>query len=254
MSQASSKVPSLTRALHCLEVIAGAEEGISFGHLLERVEAPRASFARILEILRERDYIARDSKTRRYILGPIFGRLGNQADLLSPFFKEKVSQTLLELRREKSVSAGFFSWEGDVLRLIETTTDPSSVSFNRWENTTNDLSTTPWGWTIYLHLDQESQPRMEKQMVDVASFRKSIGWVKTFYSTRGFVYDPDCNGDPIRRLAVPVFKNVEKKGDVWGVLAICGNPTTLPDDALLDTGNLLIQKAQTLNKTAPSKC
>ena len=65
----SRQVPAVERALNLIEVLAGAEDGLTGGELAERLAIPRSAIYALLNTLRARGYVHQDGLRGRYRLG-----------------------------------------------------------------------------------------------------------------------------------------------------------------------------------------
>ncbi|MFH1351886.1 MAG: IclR family transcriptional regulator [Pseudomonadota bacterium] len=70
------KAPNLSRGLDILELVLKKKGGVSFTQILNTLQIPRASLARILKTLIERQYLSKDEQTGYYGLGLKLIQLG----------------------------------------------------------------------------------------------------------------------------------------------------------------------------------
>src|SRR5215471_18083237 len=89
-------VQSIERALDLLECLARSSGWVGISELSEVTGQPVGTIHRLLKTLAAREYVVRDSRTRRYALGPAFRRLAGTG-LQTPDWPEIATPLLQEL-------------------------------------------------------------------------------------------------------------------------------------------------------------
>jgi IclR family acetate operon transcriptional repressor len=89
-------VQSIERVLDLLEYLAHSSGWVRISELSESTGQPVGTIHRLLKTLASRDYVVRDSRTRRYALGPAFRRLASLG-LQIPDWSEVATPHLQEL-------------------------------------------------------------------------------------------------------------------------------------------------------------
>src|SRR3989442_12572148 len=110
-----SAVQSIERALDLLECLAGSSGWVGISELSYTTGQPVGTIHRLLKTLTARGYVVRDSRTRRYALGPAFRRLAGTGlqtpdwtEIATPFLQELVeisgeTANLAVLERNRAV-------------------------------------------------------------------------------------------------------------------------------------------------------
>lgn len=110
-----SAVQSIERALDLLEYLAQAADWVGISELSQATGQPVGTIHRLLKTLTMRQYVARDSRTRRYALGPAFRRLAGTglqtldwSEIATSFLQELVeisgeTANLAVLERDQAV-------------------------------------------------------------------------------------------------------------------------------------------------------
>lgn len=108
-------VQSIERALDLLECLAHTSDWMGISELSIATGQPVGTVHRLLMTLMAREYVTRDSRTRRYALGPAFRTLAsialqtpNWSELASPYLRELVeisgeTANLTVLERDRAV-------------------------------------------------------------------------------------------------------------------------------------------------------
>lgn len=110
-----SAVQSIERALDLLECLARSSDWAGISELSHATGQPVGTIHRLLKTLTAREYVVRDSRTRRYALGPAFRRLAGTSlqtldwtEIATPFLQELVeisgeTANLAVLERNRAV-------------------------------------------------------------------------------------------------------------------------------------------------------
>jgi IclR family transcriptional regulator, acetate operon repressor len=105
-------VQSIERALDLLEYLAQSPGWVGISALSSAAGQPVGTTHRILMTLMARNYVIRDSRTRRYALGPTFRRLANAVQR-TPNWTEIAGPFLRELVEISGETANLAVLEGD---------------------------------------------------------------------------------------------------------------------------------------------
>ncbi len=111
----NGSVQSIDRALDLLECLARSPNWMGISELSSATGQPVGTVHRLLMTLMAREYVARDSRTRRYALGPAFRLLAgaalrtpNWGEIAAPYLREMVEMSgetanLAVLERDRAV-------------------------------------------------------------------------------------------------------------------------------------------------------
>src|SRR5271169_568030 len=111
-SASASGVQSVERALDLLEYLAQSSRWMRISELSVGTGQPVGTIHRLLQTLIARDYVVRDSNTRRYALGPAFSALAG-SNLIMPNWQEIATPLLRELVEISGETANLVVMEGD---------------------------------------------------------------------------------------------------------------------------------------------
>src|SRR5579875_3888367 len=96
-NSSGSGVQSIERALDLLECLARSSDWMGISELSAATGQPVGTVHRLLMTLMAREYVVRDSRTRRYALGPAFRLLAgvalqtpNWSEIATPYLRELV--------------------------------------------------------------------------------------------------------------------------------------------------------------------
>jgi IclR family acetate operon transcriptional repressor len=124
---ASSAVKSLNRGLDILEYVAAASQPPSFSQLMADLAIPRSSLFHLLNNLQARDFVARDSATDGYRLGPSLGKLVRTAP--QPSLGDRVMPFLQHLSRELNETCGFYVRAEDAVEVVASAISTQALTY-----------------------------------------------------------------------------------------------------------------------------
>jgi IclR family acetate operon transcriptional repressor len=111
-SASLSAVQSVERALDLLECLARSGNWVGISELSQATGQPVGTIHRLLMTLVAREYVVRDSRTRRYALGPAFRRLAG-SNLQTPDWLEIATPHLREMVEIGGETANLVVKEGN---------------------------------------------------------------------------------------------------------------------------------------------
>ncbi len=132
--EAHGGVQSIERALDLLEYIAHSAGWVGISELSAATGQPVGTVHRLLATLAAREYIVRDSRTRRYALGPAFRSLTsidpqmpNWSEIATPFLREvvEVSGETANLAVRERNSAVYVA-QAQSARMVRMFTEPGN--------------------------------------------------------------------------------------------------------------------------------
>lgn len=224
--EAASPAPALDRGLHLLELIAGAgERGRAFGEIELLVQLPKASLARLLQVLIARGWAQKHPDHGRYLLGPRARGLV-QTISLSDRLAAAARPFLDELSRRTGNTILALCWTGAYWQSVAKVMHPQAIPMQHVGDTDVPNPEIPWGWFTAEHCPE--QPAAWPTQRDAAAYRR-LGYVvdrRTIYTSR--------------RVATPIL---DRGGRLLGALAAGGNPLTIPDERVDEIGRRLVEVA-----------
>lgn len=239
-----SGVPALQRGLAIVEKLAFSDDAVGFNELMKELELPRATCARLLQVLRDEGYAEKDAASGRYRPGPKLSAMAARSTL-----KERVRSESLpileELVRQTGNTAISFYWDGKELHSLAKEMHPAAVPLQEVGNRASDLRSSPWAWTIYETLPRERRDRMHSVPGKHPASRRKIAEGLRFYRQHGFAFDGELF-PLVRRLGVPIRG---ADGSIVGALALGGNALTMPDEQLFEIGAQLVEAAERVSRS-----
>jgi DNA-binding IclR family transcriptional regulator len=122
-----SAVKSLDRGLDILEYVARAKEPPSFSRLLAELGIPRSSLFHLLNNLQARNFIARDSATDGYRLGPRIGKLARA--MPRPSLRDQVLPFLQQLSGAINETCGIYVQVRDTVEVVASAISTQALSY-----------------------------------------------------------------------------------------------------------------------------
>lgn len=235
--------PALTRGLAMLERIARDDRPVGFNALMQEIALPKATCARLLNVLREDGYVVRDEEQGGYILGERMALLRADA---SPEVRLRVAGApiLRQLRNQTSGSALLLYWDGRETLAVAKETHPDSPSMRPVGQRCREPERPPWGLLLFHLLPVAAQRQARAAMADAAAFERAYAhWLKV-YKRRGYALD-DCQElAGVRRFGAPVYGTA---GRVVGVLGLGATTFTIPAAAVDAAGRAVVAAARKLS-------
>lgn len=225
----NSRAPSLERALDIFDLLK-EEKSVSFSAIIRTFPIPKASLARILSILLNRDFLKKnDDKT--YSLGNSFTSLAG--NIMENLDIAKIGHKfLVELTRRTNESSEFVIYErGKILHLDKIEPFGGIKLFSRIGSIYTTLHASGIGKAC-LGFIQEDERKVffstrklyrytEKTITDKRKLKQEIKQI----INNGYAYDDQEVRDGIRRFSAPVFDYTEK---LVGAIGIIGQISRLP--------------------------
>jgi len=229
-------VQSIERALDLLECLARSSGWVGISELSYATGQPVGTIHRLLKTLTAREYVVRDSRTRRYALGPTFRRLAGTGlqtpdwtAIATPFLQELVeisgeTANLAVLERNRAV----YEAQAQPTRMVRMFT----VLGNRMP-----LHCTGCGKVLLAYqpdsvvasiVAEEGLPRYtERTITDPGQLQQELEMIRH----QGYAIDNGEQEEGVRCIAVPVYGS---KGKVVAALSISG-PSSRVDSRHIPT-------------------
>ncbi len=236
-------VPALYNGLMLLEMVLSSDRDLGFNEIVTLAELPRASTSRLLKVLKDQGYVAKDRVSGKYTSGPNTIGLKSKASIID-ILRQKSGPVLESLVEKTRNTAVLVYWTGRHMLGLNKVMHQQSVPMQPIGNIETDFSTGPAGWIFYQQMTEPQQKQAHEQMKDKKYFLKRLPELWAHYEKHGFCYDDLEFVDYIKRLAAPVFNH---SGDLIGAIALGGNTLTIPDDHVGEMGRLLAEHAEMLS-------
>jgi IclR family acetate operon transcriptional repressor len=222
-------VQSIERALDLLECLARAGGWLGISELSELAQQPVGTIHRLLKTLAARDYVVRDSRTRRYALGPAFRRLAG-IGLQTPDWTEIATPLLQELVEVSGETANLAVLERN-RAIYEAQAQPTRTvrMFTELGNRV-PLHCTGAGKVLLAYqpesvitsiLAEVGLPAYtETTITDLRQFQQELDLIRH----QGYAVDNGEHEEGVRCIAVPVYG---PKGRVLAAISISGPSSRL---------------------------
>jgi IclR family transcriptional regulator, acetate operon repressor len=233
-------VQSIERALDLLEYLARSSHWVGISELSAATGQPVGTVHRLLQTLLARDYVVRDSRTRRYGLGPAFRMLAG-AELLTPNWNEIATPFLRELVEISGETANLAVLEQDRAVYMAQALSARMVRMFTEIGTRVPLHCTGCGKALLAYQPEHVIAAViataglpaytEKTITAPEQFRQELATIRQ----RGYAIDNGEQEEGVRCLAVPVYRT---DGKVLAAISISGPssrvqtsriPALLPD-------------------------
>src|SRR5207244_407558 len=227
---------SIERALDLLECLARTSGWAGISELSHATGQPVGTIHRLLKTLTAREYVVRDSRTRRYALGPAFRRLAGTG-LQTPDWTEIATPFLQELVEISGETANLAVLERN-RAVYEAQAQPSRLvrMFTALGNRV-PLHCTGCGKVLLAYqpdsvvasiVAEEGLPRYtETTITDPGHLQQELEMIRQ----QGYAIDNGEQEDGVRCIAVPVYGS---KGKVVAALSISG-PSSRVDSRHIPT-------------------
>jgi DNA-binding IclR family transcriptional regulator len=241
MSNVKSKPPSapaLFHGLNVLETVSGSSEPVPFSSLLQGSGAARSTLIRLLRMLVDQDWLAKEKGG--YVSGIRLQRLQMGSDLLQRLLQAS-EPFLTPLMEETGNTVGLFAVENNENIMIAKRMHPAAPSMREIGARETVSANSPWSWIIWKELTDE-----ERQMWFAEEAGPPVESAWRSLEEKGWCID-DQVGLPLTcRMAAPL--RAKRSGTLIGVLALAGNPLTMPAEAHDRIGSLLVQTADRIGE------
>ncbi|WP_183044363.1 IclR family transcriptional regulator [Pseudorhodoplanes sinuspersici] len=198
----------MDRGLDILEFIATAKRPPSFSRLLADLGIPRSSLFHLLNNLQARGFIARDSATEGYGLGPKIVGLAKAAP--QPSLSDDVLPFLRELSGEVHETCGFYIRVDDAVEVIGSAISTQALSYTMKVGARAPLYAVSAGKIVLAELEPEALKQYLARTVltsvtphtirSKAQLRQEIQTIKA----TGFAYSHDEFTPGITAIAIAV--------------------------------------------------
>jgi IclR family acetate operon transcriptional repressor len=222
-------VQSIERALDLLECLAHSSTWMGISELSASTGQPVGTVHRLLQTLMARDYAVRDSRTRRYALGPAFRMLAG-ADLLTPDWNEIAMPFLHELVEISGETANLAVLERDRAVYMAQAQPSRMVRMFTELGNRVPLHCTGCGKVLLAYQPEKVVDSIiattglpaftEKTITDPEQFRQELATIRQ----RGYAIDNGEQEEGVRCLAVPVYGT---DGKVIAAISISGPSSRL---------------------------
>lgn len=219
-----SAVQSIERALDLLECLARSADWVGISELSQATGQPVGTIHRLLKTLTAREYVMRDSQTRRYALGPAFRRLAGSG-LQTPNWNEIATPFLRELVEISGETANLAVLERN-RAVYEAQAQPSRMvrMFTALGNRV-PLHCTGCGKVLLAYqpdsviasiVAEEGLPRYtETTITDFGQLQQELEMIRK----QGYAIDNGEQEDGVRCIAVPIYGS---KGKVVAAMSVSG--------------------------------
>lgn len=225
----SSAVQSVGRALDLLEHLARSSGWVGVSELSQATGQPVGTIHRLLMTLVARHYVVRDSRSRRYALGPAFRWLAG-ADLQTPDWETLASPLLRELVEISGETANLAVLEGNRAVYVAQAQPMRMVRMFTELGNRVPLHCTGCGKILLAHqpdsviasiIAQTGLPGYtETTITDAGQLQQELELIRQ----QGYTIDNGEQEEGVRCLAVPVY---DTKGKVVAAMSISGPSSRL---------------------------
>ncbi len=236
-------IPALQRGLALLEAVAAAPAAMAFSDLLERVEAPRASLARLVATLREEGYLAKDPQTGRY-------RLGQRAERFAPpvDWRQRLTDAaggvLAATAEQTRHSCMLVLFEQAAGRCVRHHLVEDGAAMLPVGHVQADLSRPAWGLIVYDGLDADGRRLARSLMAQAQRLDDHADAFRRDLQHHGYIFD-DAALRSQRRFASALRH--PGRGPV-GAVALTAAPGALLDDHVAAVGRVVANAARRLEE------
>ncbi len=236
-------VPALTRGLRILEYLATHGAPVGFGDLMAALDLPRATCARLLQVLREEGYVLR-AASGGYGLGPALERLMPGGTVRERLAAEAPA-VLARLRDATAATAALFQWTGRETVVLDKAMHPQGVVMQSPGNVGVPGPEAPWTAVIHALAPDDVRQALDAAWAASGRDRTELDRMRAALATRGYADDAGTALPGVRRLAAPV---IDGDGALVASLAPGGTTHGIPDDRVDAVGAALIEAARTLSR------
>jgi DNA-binding IclR family transcriptional regulator len=215
--------PAIDRALAVLELISQANRGLTLPEIADRLDLPKSSTHTILLALERREFLRRNSRTRRYLFGPKLFSLANRA-LGGLSLREFSATPLKELMTRTGLSVHMAIIEEDQAVIVDQYAPPSVV-LHTWVGKRMELHCTALGKVLLAWLPEVEvtrilgEHRLGKHNENTKSSPRRILVELQETRRRGYAIDDEEAEIGTRCLGAPVF---DPAGNVTSAISVSG--------------------------------
>lgn len=230
-----SLAPALERGLELIELVAAADEPLSFTSIEKVSGIPKATLNRLLKVLCGTNYLekAPDGRYQPGRRSGMFGRPDNVESALLAYGPETVKR-VCELTGNTCI---LFYWDGKQTRVCAKEMHEMSMCMQPVGNVSADYENTPWGW-IFL-----KAPEMDQQTADKSKFYKTARFRDkySFFNEHGYMVDDNRD---LARLAVPVYSGTR----LVGAMGLGIGSSSASREIIDQFGRIMIEATTALSK------
>ncbi|HLI90605.1 MAG TPA: IclR family transcriptional regulator [Ktedonobacteraceae bacterium] len=222
-------VQSVERALDLLECLARSGNWVGISELSQATGQPVGTIHRLLMTLVAREYVVRDSRTRRYALGPAFRRLAG-TNLQTPDWPEIATPHLREMAEIGGETANLLVKEGNravyvaqaqPMRTVRMFTEPGNrVPLHCTGGGKVLLAYQPESVITSTIAETGLQRYTETTITDPGQLQQELEQIRQ----QGYAIDNGEHEEGVRCLAVPVYG---PQGRVVAAVSISGPSSRL---------------------------
>jgi len=243
-----TEAPALTRGMQILKQVAATSDGLAFSQIIDSVDAPRATLARLLRVLLAQRDLIKSDRDGRYRIGPgmtPFTQGGN-----TPLRLETISRPLL---REISQQMGhtllliYFDEQNDPFEMVclAKAQHEDSLAMQPEGRRTRHVDHNPWGWLYYYQHDPHQRKELLIDSKNQSTFRKRWTEQEQFIRKYDFALDKDSNKIGFLRLAIPVRNDQNR---VVAAIGMGAANKALPKSAIIPAGRALAHTAHQIER------
>jgi DNA-binding IclR family transcriptional regulator len=234
-------VRAVERALDILLALDSAEQFLSVGELLKRVDLSRPTLYRLLQTLEQKGFVVSSGNPQRFALGPSVGRLANLWTSRSGITPaaQPVMQRLWELTGE---TVSLLVHQGLQRVCLAEIASPQPLSFRRGHGYSEDVCKGASGRAILAFLD-DPQTYLPDAMNPV--FRQAFIQELARVREMGYATSRDELIRGAVAVAAPFFGS---NGRVLGSLAVFGPTVRLSQERINAIAAQLVEGARDLSR------
>lgn len=224
-----SSVQSVERALDLLECLARAPQWVGISELSSATGQPVGTIHRLLKTLVARDYVLRDSRTRRYALGPAFRMLAG-VGLQGPDWAKIATPLLRELADLSGETANVAVLDRDRAVYVAQAAPVRMVRMFTELGNRVHLHSTGCGKVLLAHqvdsviatiiAETGLSSYTETTFTDPGLFKQELETIRQ----QGYAIDNGEQEEGVRCIAVPVY---DGKGKTVAAVSVSGPSSRL---------------------------
>lgn len=242
-SNMAPRSPALERGLAVIETIAQQSGVATFKDLQDATVAPKSSLIRLLAVLRRGGWVERDEDG--YRAGKRLVALRSPVNLVEQLRAAAVP-VLSSLRDSTGNTAICLRCEADTTIVIAKALHESSVAMREVGSVDEISWNSPWCWLQMAEMSADRRESLKERLNPnrrlVAAATRAWRSVKQ----TGWCYDDQVGIPLVRRLAAPIRDPSDDR--LIGIVALGGNPLTIPDDRVDQIAGALVKAAGRLSR------
>ncbi|MBN1532418.1 MAG: IclR family transcriptional regulator [Spirochaetes bacterium] len=231
-SDSPGLIQSIHRAASILELFLENDDVLGISDFSERLNLPKTTVQGIVKTLTALNYLAKDSNSAKYRLGPVLLHLGfkyaKNMDLLTE------SMVWIErLSFKFNMTVNVCIRVGDKVFVLYCVEPKDRFSTYFSVGASIDIHTTAAGKILYAFLDKKQRDEMLKDYEFVVYSQRSIGNLKDFNEEldrvrkEGISFSFEEGMTPTSSIGGPIFND---KGNLLAAFAVIGNPAEIQKD------------------------